>query len=154
MIKKQSYNKQLDTFKDNFLCQWPQLEALAKQPDQQPYTILPVAQLEEALSFGEYFLVAEGLATARLDIILAGLWAELEEDFFHDNQFPCRLQAAADILMAAHSDLEKPIAERAVRVQLLLDDALSALQQWNHLLSKEKAEQFLFAAEEPAQRLG
>ena len=147
MIKKKQANTN-----SRFLQQWPQLAALAQQPVNQPYQILPLAQLEEALSYGEYNLVEEGLLIAHLDIILAGLWAELAADFFNDNRFPYRLQAAADIALAARVDLEQPLSKRASRVQLLLDDMLLTLQQWNIFLTKKGADQLLYAAEEPAQK--
>ena len=151
MEKNQTSLKQISA-DSRFLQQWPQLAALAHQPAKQNYQVLSVRQLEEALSYGEYDLTAEGLLIARLDLALAGLWAELAADFFNDNQFPCRLQAAAEILLAARIELEQPLLESALRVQLLLDDALLTLQQWNILLGKKGAEQLLYVAEEPAQK--
>ena len=152
-MKNKSANPTPINNSGHFLQQWPQLVTLAQQSADLPYQILLLTQVEEALSYGEYDLAEEGLLIARLDLVLAGLWAELAADYFNNNQFSSRLQAAADILLAARTDLEQPLPQRAARVQLLLDEALLILQQWNILLGKKGAEQLLYAAEEAAQKL-
>lgn len=136
-----------------FAEKWPQLCACYSEISS-PYTILSPRQLEDAFAQGDRSLVGLDLVLARLDLALAGLYLELAPDFFQDNFFASRLDAAREVILAALvliADLSP--SPQLERLQTLQEEAEAALQQWNYLLIQAGKDSFLRAAEEGEENL-
>lgn len=134
---------------------WPDLAVLIKY-DKAPYIVSPPQLVEEQCAAGDRSLIGNSLLSARLDMALSGLMAELGQDFFHNDVFPSRLTAAVDILAAARvflqPQLQPPGQDAQInRVRLLAEEAQAVLEYWIGMNRQDSRQTLLMAAEEAAE---